>query len=342
VDVVSLRLAFSAPGDAAARAAFMALGARARGHPDADPVDASLALGLAGPAEAPRARVSLWLAHDLPGAPGRSGLVGHYEALDADAGIALLREACAALARHDALRVLGPINGSTWRRYRLELPREPGDPDVRPDGFATEPRNPPRYNEDFAAAGFHVCARYETRYEPEPRIDADDHARARARAEARGIRMHALDPARFEETLSDMHALSLGAFAANPFYAPLPPGEFLALYAPYRERVVPEMVRLASDANGRLAGYLFGFPDPLSAVDGRPARTVCKTVAVADHARGAGLGGLLLDEFRAASIAMGASGVIHALMHEGNPSMRMSARHRSVPFKRYALYERAP
>lgn len=234
--------------------------------------------------------------------------------------------------------MIGPVNGSTWRRYRLELPREPGDPDVRPDGFASEPRNPVRYNQDFVAAGFRAVARYESRYEPEPAIDVNAHERARERATSHGLRMHALDPERFDETLRAMHALSLGAFAGNFCYAPLPLETFLSLYAPYRERAVPELVRLATGADGKLAGYLFGFPDPLSAVDGRPLRTVCKTVAVAPQARGAGLGGLLLDEFRAASVALGARGILHALMHVDNASMRLSARHHSVLFKRYALY----
>jgi hypothetical protein len=335
---VSVRVEFPPVGDPAARAAFAAAGEAAGGPADSDPVESALALALAGPAGAPLARASLWLAHDLVGAPGRSGLVGHYAAVDAEAGAELLRRSCAELARRGALRVLGPMNGSTWRRYRLELPRESGDPEVRPDGFATEPRNPLRYNDDFESAGFRVVARYESRYEPEPSVDVHAHERARERAASHGVRMHALDPGRFEETLRAMHTLSLEAFADNFYYAPLSQEEFLTLYAPYRERAVPELVRLATGADGRLAGYLFGLPDPLSAVDGRPTRTICKTVAVARHARGAGLGGLLLDDFRAASVALGARGILHALMHVENASMRMSARHHSVPFKRYALY----
>lgn len=339
---MSARVTFHAANDAGARAAFAAPGERAPGRPDADPVEGAVALALAGPPGAPLARASLWLAHDLVAAPGRSGLVGHYEALDAEAGVELLRGSLAELARRGALRVLGPMNGSTWRRYRLELPREAGDPDVRPDGFASEPRNPARYNDDFLAAGLRVVARYESRYEPEPALDPHAHERARERAASRGLRLHALDPSRFDETLRAMHALSVGAFAGNFYYAPLPLEEFLALYAPFRERAVPELVRLATGADGRLAGYLFGFADPLSAEDGRPTRTVCKTVAVAPHARGAGLGALLLDDFRAASLAYGAHGILHALMHVENPSMRMSARHHSVLFKRYAFYGWTP
>jgi hypothetical protein len=335
---VSAHLEFPSVSDPRALAAFAAAG-RAAGEPaDTDPVDGAVALALAGPADAPLARASLWVAHDLVGAPGKSGLVGHYAAADAAAGVALLAAARAELARRGAVRVLGPMNGSTWRRYRLELPREAGDPDVQPARFAGEPANPARYNDDFTAAGFHVVGRYESRCEPDPVVDPHAEERARSRAAEHGFRLHVLEGARFDETLRAMHELSLGAFTENHWYAPLPLEQFVALYSPFRERLAPGLVRLATGPDGRLGGYLFGYPDPLSVVAGRPARTVCKTVAVARHARGAGLGGLLLDDFRAASVALGARAIVHALMSVDNPSMRMSARHQSVLFKRYALY----
>ena len=48
---------------------------------------------------------------------GACGLVGHYEAEDAAAGVALLREAQQLLVRAGVSRVVGPVNGSTWARY---------------------------------------------------------------------------------------------------------------------------------------------------------------------------------------------------------------------------------
>ncbi len=331
------RIVFADPASPEVRAAFVA--AVPEGHRgDIDPVDGADSLAFAGEPGTARARASLWLADGLVGATGRTGMIGHYEAADAEAGVALVRAAVARLLAAGATRVVGPMNGNTWRRYRFELPREPGDPDLRPDGFGSEPRNPARYPDDFAAAGLEVVSRYESRCEPDAQPAPEAHAAARERATARGYRLHALDPARFDETLAAMHALSLDAFAANAWYAPLPREPFLALYAPYRERAVPSLVRLATAPDGTLAGYLFGFPDPLALVDGRPVRGICKTVAVAPAARSAGLGGLLLEDFREACVAFGLRSVLHALMHVDNASMRMSARHHSVIFKRYALF----
>lgn len=336
---VSVKILQRSPGDEDASTIFDRVRGPVPGAIDTDPFDGALALLVADTPAGFGARASLWLADDLTGAPGRTGLIGHYQALIGSVGVELLRAARAELARHDVRRIVAPVNGDTWHRYRLVLPRETGDPDVQPDTFFTEPRNSPRYVEDFIAAGFSVVAHYETRYEPDPVVDAAAHADALERAAARGIRLQALDPERFDETLIAMHALSREAFADNPYYGPLSLEGFLALYAPYRGRVAPELIRLAVDRDERLVGYLFGFEDKDAVdADGRPTRTVCKTIAVASPARGAGLGGLLLDDFRRASLAYGARGIIHALMHVDNVSMRLSTGRRSVLFKRYALY----
>jgi GNAT superfamily N-acetyltransferase len=69
---------------------------------------------------------------------------------------------------------------------------------------------------------------------------------------------------------------------------------------------------------------------------------VVKTVATAPGARGLGLGGHMLDLIRQRARALGGRGVIHALMHVDNFSMRMSARHRTRVFRRYALYQWTP
>jgi len=50
----------------------------------------------------------------------------------------------------------------------------------------------------------------------------------------------------------------------------------------------------------------------------------------------------MLDLIRRRALASGCGSVIHALMHVKNLSMRMSARHRTRVFRRYALYQWTP
>jgi GNAT superfamily N-acetyltransferase len=280
----------------------------------------------------PVARLATSLARGLTGAPGRSGLVGHYEAVEREAGVVLLRHACAALAEAGAVRVLGPMNGSTWGRYRLALP---SDLDRDPP-FAGEPVNPPEYLEDFRTAGFRSVAAYESAV-VEDLAAGDRRAGGYARRlVASGGAVAPLDPASFDDELSALHGLTLGAFAGNPFFSPIGADEFRARYAPLRPLLDPELVRIARGADGTPLGFVLAYPDP-GGGDGGSARVVLKTLATAPAARGMGLGTLLVDEVRRVARERGDASVIHALMHSGNASVRIS-RHSARVFRRYTLF----
>jgi GNAT superfamily N-acetyltransferase len=303
------------------------------GYPLADePVPAGARCLVAYLCAEPVARCAVTTADGLHGAPGRTGMIGHYEAVDRAAGVAILAEALRILP--DVDRVLGPINGSTWARYRLALPG-----DAPP--FLSEPTNPAAYVDDFAAAGFYVAAWYESARvtdlaTPDPRA-----ASAPERLRARGVTVRALRPDRFDEELEALYALTVEAFAENLYYSPITFAEFRARYTPLRPLLDPELVRLAEDEEGRLLGYVFAFPDLLTMSAGRPTRVVLKTLASAQGARGLGLGTFLGDEIRRLAHERGYTEVIHALMHVGNASVGIS-RHTAGVFRRYALYEWTP
>lgn len=285
----------------------------------------------------PVARAALLVVSDLHGAPGPSGVVGWYEATDGAAGSALLRHAREVLAGRGVARILGPMNGSTWARYRLALPPGPGEPRPRP--FLTEPVNPPEYPEHFRAAGFSVAAEYESRLAPPAGGGEEERAGELA---ARGVTVRPLDLARFGEELEAVFRLSLEAFSGNPYYTPIGFAPFRAAYERIRPLLDPELVRLARDAEGRLLGFVFAFPDPLDRAPDRPPRVVLKTLATAPEARGMGLGSFLTAEVGRVARERGAPSVIHALMHAENASTRISGRLRGSVFRRYALYGWTP
>lgn len=309
---------------------------RAAASPPDEPVQPSARCLLAYADDGmPGARLSLDVATDLQGAPGRTGLIGHYERADAAAGVALLRAAADRLAAEGVRRILGPINGSTWGRYRLALPAPPGEAAEPP--FLSEPTNPAGYPDDFRQAGFRVAAEYESAI-------ADDLSAADPRRDAlakgiaaRGVVIRPVDLERFDEDLRAIHGLSVGAFAENLFYSPIDFGAFHARYAPLRPLLDPALVRLAEDAAGRLLGFVFAFPDAPGTRGGRPTRVVLKTLATAPAARGLGLGTFLTDEVRRLAREMGYASVIHALMQTDNTSIRIS-RHSGRVFRRYVLY----
>lgn len=290
----------------------------------------------------PLACCSLMTAADLHSAPGVTGMVGHYEALEHEAGVALLLHARELLAARGVARVLGPLNGSTWARYRLVLPPAPEDPTYDPPSFLGEPRNPLEYPEQFEAAGFELVSRYESRIDEAPGEEAADAAQLAARVRSQGIRIRPLDPGRFDDELRTLFDVSLAAFAENPYYAPIELDSFRRMYQGIRPLIDPGLVLIAEDVRGAALGFQFAFLDPLSRRNDRPTRAIIKTIATLPAARGRGLAGHMFDLIRRAACERGCVAVIHALMHVTNFSMNMSARHRTRHFRRYALYQWLP
>jgi GNAT superfamily N-acetyltransferase len=283
----------------------------------------------------PMARLAFTVADDLHGAPERTGVIGHYESVDEGAAAVLLRHAIVRLHEEGVARVLGPMNGGTWGRYRFALP--PGPRERAEPPFLSEPANPDGYPLDWEAAGFRIAATYESAVVADLAAADPRRDELAERVRARGAAIRPLDLSRFDDELRAIHALSLSAFAENLFYSPIGFDEFRARYAPLRPLLDPELVRMAEDADGRLLGFVFAFPDAPGTEGGRPARVVLKTLATAPEARGLGLGTLLTDEIRRIAREKGYASVIHALMQADNASIRIS-RHSARVFRRYALY----
>lgn len=292
--------------------------------------------GIAFIDERPVARLATYLRDDLAGAPGETGLIGHYAATDTDKAVELLRDATARLEGVGVRRVLGPMNGSTWARYRFAVPDPASETSAPP--FLGEPVNPPEYPAQFVAAGFREASRYESRITRDIAAVNPRAAAAEATVHARGVRVAPLELARFEDELRDLHELSLRSFADNLYYSPIGAEEFAAMYRPMRALLDPALVLLARDADASLIGYAFAYADPLSVEGGRPHRMIVKTLAVDPAWRSIGLGALLVERLHIAARSRGLSSVIHALMHVANNSMKISA-HTAQLFRRYALYE---
>jgi GNAT superfamily N-acetyltransferase len=279
------------------------------------------------------ARGSLWWT-DLPAYPdGQLGYVGHYAAADAAAGAALIGHAAQRLAAHGCAIAVGPIDGSTWRSYRLVT--EPG---TRPP-FFFEPQNPPDWADHFRAAGFAELAHYTSALVEAIAPESPKIAAATAWLEAAGYRFRRFDVANVDRELHGLFDVSLAAFADNFLYSPIAEAEFRAQYAQILPKVDPRLVLLA-ERDEQIAGYVFALPDLLEAArTGRADTLILKTLAVhPDHA-GAGLGGVLTDRVQQAAKALGMTQVIHALMHESNVSQRISHRY-GQSFRRYALFSR--
>ena len=279
------------------------------------------------------ARCSCWWT-SVPVLEGRRlGVIGHYTAADGASAGAILAQACDLLASHGCDTAVGPMDGSTWRRYRFIVERGTEPP------FFLEPDNPDDWPGHWAAAGFETLATYtsglnEDLAQTDPRTDA-----RRERLAGEGVTIRTFDMARADSELRRMFALSLTAFSRNFLYTPISEAEFLSKQASLLPYVRPELVLLAEQQD-RLVGYMFAIPDLLEAQRGSSAATVImKTMAVDPSVGGIGLGGTLFDLAQRSAYQLGFRRAIHALIHETNASGRISGRYART-IRRYALFSR--
>jgi GNAT superfamily N-acetyltransferase len=283
------------------------------------------------------ARCSLWW-KKTPPYPGHSlGLIGHYAAADENSGSQILRHACQQLAARGCTLAVGPMDGSTWRRYRFITERgaEPA--------FFLEPDNPDDWPLHFTAERFAPLATYTSALDSDLSSESSD-TRPRISAIAEhvlrmGVTIRQASTDHMDIELHRIYSVSLDSFQNNFLYTPLEEPEFLAQYRKLLPFFRHEFVLLA-ERDSTPVGFLFGVPDALRIKRGERNDTVIiKTVAVVPECASAGLGTLLVARIREIAQSLGYGRCIHALMHESNRSRNISAKTAST-MRRYTLFAR--
>ncbi len=286
--------------------------------------DALISLDVAGSLAA---RASLWWSR-VPQLPNeRIGLIGHYAVKDARSAEAVLSAACTELGRNGCSLAVGPMDGSTWRRYRLLT----GRGDERP--FFLEPDNPDEWPKHFESSGFSPLASYVSSLNEDIR---------RPLASAHVPAGFTIRPLNVDDIVAELHRIYLmatKAFAATFLYTPIDESESRAMYLRLLPVVRPELVLIA-ELDAEPVGFCFAIPDLLQARRGMPVDTyIMKTIAVLPEHGRHGLGTMLIARANEKAARLGMRRGIHALMHENNPSRKIG-RGLLRDFRRYTLFAR--
>lgn len=279
------------------------------------------------------ARCSLWWRSAPAHAKHRVGLIGHYAAEDTLAET-LLRHACDRLRQMGCTLAVGPMDGSTFNRYRLVT--EHGDEPP----FFLEPENPASWPAHFTGNGFSPLAQYYSALQEH--LDATDPRipDIERRIQAMGVRIRALDPASFERELRRVYPVVVASFAHSFLASPISEEAFVAQYRPLEPFLAPNLVQIA-ETDDRAVGFLLVVPDWRQTQRGEQMDTaIVKTMAVLPDYQQQGLGILLSERAQVDARALGYTRAIHALMHEDNISRRISATYHGRIIRRYTLYRK--
>lgn len=279
------------------------------------------------------ARCSVWWTHTPHLEGHRVGLIGHYASTNRAASRLVLQQACEQLALHGCTIAVGPVDGSTWQRYRLVTERDNVPP------FFLEPDNPDEWTSEFIDTGFFSLATYSSAINDDLNRRDSRAGQAQMRLKSAGVEIRALRDDDFAGELSRIYKVAEVSFRKNFLYSPLSEDAFSAQYALIRNFIRPELCLIA-EFNSRPVGFIFALPDALQMARGETVDTVIiKTVAVLPERAYAGLGALLVNQCQEIARNLGYKKAIHALMHDMNNSRNISGRYARV-IRRYTLFAR--
>ena len=281
------------------------------------------------------------------------GMLGFFEALeDAEAVAALFAAAITWLRETGAGTIVGPMDGDTWHRYRLNV--GPFPPEGEPP-FLLEPYNPPYYPALWENAGFRILESYASTWADTAAVARRLEPRHRE-ALAAGYRLRPFTGLLFEDELAVIYQLSREVFAGNFLYTEITEDEFIALYAGARAVIDPGLLWFARSPEGKDVGFLFAYPDhfrAVAALQGRrnlaaklrflwhrrhPTTVNVKTLGVLPEHRRSGVGAALMHRVHVEALERGLLRANHCLFREGNPSGGMAGEGAKV-LRRYHLYE---
>ena len=276
----------------------------------------------------PLARVIARESPQLRDGNGRPiGMLGFFEAFDhPEASTAVLRQGVDWLHTRGIAQIVGPMDGDTWHRYRVNV-----GPFERPP-FPLEPWNPRYYASLWERAGFRALESYSSKWIDDvagllPGLEAGV-----TRSESRGVRIRGLDPARLQAELSVVHEISSEIFSDAFLYTPISREEFLAMYQGVERMLDPRLVVFAVDPDGRDVGFVFAYADKAQGA------VHYKTIGVRAEWRRAAVAAALSHHVYSSAIAQGLRAGNHALMRDDNRSQALDQGLGDV-FRRYVLYE---
>ncbi len=274
---------------------------------------------------------SLWLKNAPAFKDYNTSVLGNFFTQDRQAGKELLLHAVARAKMLGSEYVIGPMNGSTWSKYRLVTEAGTSPP------FLMEYYTPAEWPEIFVSAGFEEIATYYSASTEQ--IVYEDRSATKFIAKQRelGVTIRPFNKAQATSDLTAIHALSLQSFSKNFLYTDISLADFLAVYEKILPYVVPEFFLLA-EHRGKLVGFIFAIPDFLKKQMGKEVDSlIIKTVAKIPDRTYAGLGNYLVYTIHQRAAEKGFKEIIHALMYDSNVSRSISNKSAQT-IRKYTLY----
>lgn len=257
---------------------------------------------------------------------GKNAQIGFFEAENDINAVKFLFDEIIKYAKSKNYESLtGPINGSTWKKYRVTLPSD--NPPFLLDNY-----NKPYYAELFEKCGFETIAKYSSTIIKNPEREYSRLKKFKKIFEAKGITIRKFNPANFENDIKKIYEVSVKSFVNNFLYTPIGFDDFYKMYEPVKNFLNPEWVLIAENEEKTPVAFIFGFNN-LYSQDKKSL--VIKTLAQIPDYKYRGIGSYLTELMHKKAFENGYDSIIHALMHQDNVSANILA---GEIYHEYKLY----
>lgn len=257
------------------------------------------------------------------------GFIGHYAASSHRAGLELLELAEWELKRRGCNVVIGPVDGSTWRRYRLI------SDSCAERIFPMEPVNPSSWNKHFQHSGFKVIKTYGSSINRDLSAKDPDSKAIKTRLTRQGVKLRSLNTDNLLNDFDGIYKVTMEAMKNNFLFSPADKSAFMKEKMKLTALADPELVVIAQRKD-KIVGYLFSYPDRSA----EQQRLIMKTIARDSDENLKGLGRLLMQEVHTRANDKGFREAIHALYATGNAANEISTMY-GESIRTYSLYGKA-
>lgn len=259
----------------------------------------------------------------------QAACIGLFEALQNESAVKLLFDSIEKYCGSKNIsQILGPMNGSTWNAYRLQIPGE-----FRP--YFLEPVQPLYYPELFVDNGYSSFRSYSSNLDSNIRESRKDTGQVEKEYEAKGLRFRNIRIDDIENELRLIGEFSINAFKENLLYSPITVDQFLAKYKPVIPFLKEELVIIAEDEKSEVHGLLFAVKDYL---DPSGKTIIIKTLARRKDSPFKGLSSIIYNKLLDVLVDNKDTQIIHALMADTNVSLTISKGYTTQKVRSYILY----
>lgn len=244
---------------------------------------------------------------------------GNFEALTVEAGKRILHHLKNKLTlTHKQVKLIGPINGSTWSNYRIALNHSSLL-------FPNDLVNPHYYNDILITSDFKELHHYVTN------LQTDFNLKLYTPNKEFEIVFFSKDE--LLSRIEEIYQLTMQSFKLAPFFIPIPFSVFEQQFIKQLNQIDLELSPFALNTKKELCAYSSCY------LNFEKDTIVVKTIARKLGREYAGLGRYLSDAITQNALNKGYKKILHAFMHIQNSSKSLSEKYNGITLKNYTLFQ---